>query len=159
MKRLVISISLIFLIVSCGNNQHKTSSSNVKNTEFLFHKDGLLQVSDSIGNKITQFDIEIASDAYKRETGLMYRTSMKPQQAMLFIFDQEKPLYFYMKNTYIPLDIIYINKEKEIVSIAKNAKPLDETTLPSQFPAKYVLEVNAGIADQFDIKKGWKVSW
>jgi uncharacterized membrane protein (UPF0127 family) len=78
---------------------------------------------------------------------------------MLFIFENEKPLYFYMKNTYIPLDIIYINAQKKIVSIAKNAVPLDETTLPSDYPAKFVLEVNAGLTDRFEIKPGLSVDW
>ncbi len=159
MKNIFLSFLLLLFIVSCGESNHSNASSNVKNTEFVFKKDGELVINDSLNNSIATFNIELATDAYKRETGLMYRKSMQPQNAMLFIFEQEKPLYFYMKNTYIPLDIIYINEKMEVVSIAKNAKPLDETTLPSQFPARYVLEVNAGIADQFGIKKGNTVSW
>ena len=66
---------------------------------------------------------------------------------MLFIFDDEKERYFYMKNTKIPLDIIYINSNKTIVSFQKSAKPFDESSLPSNAPAQYVLEINAGLVD------------
>jgi uncharacterized membrane protein (UPF0127 family) len=59
-----------------------------------------------------------------------------------------------MKNTKIPLDIIYINADKKIVSIQKNAKPFDETSLPSEAPAKYVLEINAGLSDKWNLESG-----
>ena len=59
-----------------------------------------------------------------------------------------------MKNTKIPLDIIYIDEDKTIVSFQKNAKPFDETSLPSNAPAKYVLEVNAGLSDQWQLEVG-----
>jgi uncharacterized membrane protein (UPF0127 family) len=64
-----------------------------------------------------------------------------------------------MKNTKIPLDIIYINADKKIVSIQKNAKPLDETSLPSEAPAKYVLEINAGLSDQWNLQSGDKIDY
>ena len=89
----------------------------------------------------------------------MYRNSMKPNQGMLFIFDDVQERYFYMKNTHIPLDIIYINRDKKIVSFQKNAKPLDETPLPSNVPVKYVLEVNAGKADTWSLSVGDSISF
>ena len=63
---------------------------------------------------------------------------------MLFIFDNERPLSFWMKNTYIPLDIIYVNKSLEIVTIQENTMPLNEKPIPSEKPALFVVEVNAG---------------
>ena len=73
---------------------------------------------------------------------------------MLFIFPDEIRRSFYMKNTEFGLDIIYISSHKEIVSIQKNAKPLDENSLPSNAPAMFVLEVNAGLADQWKLENG-----
>jgi uncharacterized protein len=64
---------------------------------------------------------------------------------------------FYMKNTYIPLDIIYLDKDNVIVSIQENAKPLDETSLPSGVPAQYVLEINGGLSQQWSIAVGDKM--
>jgi uncharacterized membrane protein (UPF0127 family) len=159
MKKIFIVLLILLGLYSCGENVKTNQKQQTKTENFAFSKDTELQIKDSLGETIAKFNIELATDAYKRETGLMYRKSMKPENAMLFIFEKEKPLYFYMKNTYIPLDIIYINTQKRIVSIAKNALPLDETTLPSNYPAKYVLEVNAGLADQLGIVPGLKVDW
>jgi hypothetical protein len=103
---------------------------------------------------ITQFDIEIADNDYEVQTGLMHRKSMQDDRAMLFIFPDSRMQSFYMKNTYISLDIIYIDKDKHIVSIQENSNPLDETPLPSQFPAQYVLEINAGLSKKLNLNVG-----
>ena len=89
----------------------------------------------------------------------MYRKSMKENQGMLFVFHEEKPRSFWMHNTYIPLDIIYLNKEKEIVSIAKNAAPLSETSRPSEGDAMYVLEINGGLSDKLGLTKGDRMTF
>jgi len=90
---------------------------------------------------------------------LMYRKSMPNNQGMLFVFEDSRPRSFYMKNTEFGLDIIYINSDKEIVSIQKNAKPMDPTSLPSEDDAQYVLEVNAGLSDTWGLEKGDVVEW
>ena len=84
---------------------------------------------------------------------------MNNSQAMLFIFDVEEPQAFWMKNTIIPLDIIYVNSNKEIVSIAANTEPYSEKSLPSGRPAIYVVEVNGGFCDQYGIAAGSKISF
>ncbi len=84
----------------------------------------------------------------------MYRNSMEQDQGMLFIFEKEEPRGFYMKNTNIPLDLIFLDSENKIVSISKNAKPKSLETIPSEEPAQYVLEVNAGLSDQWNLTLG-----
>ncbi|WP_299125328.1 DUF192 domain-containing protein [uncultured Winogradskyella sp.] len=120
-----------------------------------FKKEGVLTIkktdSDSI---IKTLDIEIADNEYETQTGLMYRTKLKTNHGMLFIFPDEDFRSFYMKNTKIPLDIIYIDTNKTIVSVQKDAQPFDETSLPSDSPAKYVLEINSGLFDEWQIKVG-----
>ena len=149
--RFVVLFSIGVILTSCKEN----TSTKVLTKEIVFKKEGTAVLkkvkTDSI---IANLDIEIADDEYQRQTGLMYRHSMKNHQAMLFIFKDERPRSFYMKNTEIPLDIIYLNKNKQIVSIQKNAKPYDETSLPSQKAAQYVLEVNAGLSDKWNLKTG-----
>ena len=148
MKFLKFSILLLgVLIFSCKKDTKKV----VKPIKIEFKKEGELQLlrNDSL---LAQFNIEIADDEFQRQTGLMNRHSMNYDQAMLFIFDDEQYRSFYMKNTYIPLDIIYIDKDGEIVSFQYDAKPLDESSLPSNVPAKYVLEINAGLAEQYDLQ-------
>jgi hypothetical protein len=112
--------------------------------------------TDSI---IKKLDIEFAEDDYETQTGLMYRTKLDTNQGMLFIFPNEQIRSFYMKNTKIPLDIIYINEEQQIVSFQKNAKPFDETPLPSGAPAKYVLEINAGLSDEWNLEVSDKIEF
>lgn len=126
--------------------------------EITFTKEGELQLmkagTDSI---IASLDIEIADDDYQTETGLMYRNSLGKDQGMLFVFKDVQRRSFYMKNTKIPLDIIYLNGDKEVVNIQKNAKPFDETSLPSEAASQYVLEVNAGLTDVWNLKNGDRI--
>ncbi len=161
MKKILISAAIIASLFSLYNCKDSTNSESKSLTkEITFTNEGELSLlkaeTDSI---IAKLDIEIADDEYSTQTGLMYRNSMAENQAMLFVFDDSKQRSFYMKNTEIPLDIIYINPEKEIVSIQKNAKPFDETSLPSETFSQYVLEVNAGLSDKWKLEKGDKVQF
>jgi len=142
----------------------KTEPKNEQNLvkEVTFTKEGelsLYNLKDVIPNTITKIDIEIADDDYQIQTGLMYRKSMLNSQGMLFTFTEEAPRSFYMKNTEFALDIIFIDSKNKVVSIQKNAKPLDESSLPSEGPAQYVLEINAGLTDTWNLKKGDSISF
>jgi hypothetical protein len=152
----LIAIPIVGLIsyssISCKED---TKSKTVKAITISFKKEGELQIKKSVSDSIiTKLDIEIADDDYSTQTGLMYRDHMENNQGMLFIFPDSDYRSFYMKYTEIPLDIIYISEDKHIVSIQKNAAPMDETSLPSEAPAKYVLEVNAGLSDVWKLEKG-----
>src|SRR5690606_30470350 len=117
--------------------------------------EGELAIIESKTDSIkANFDIEIAETEYETQTGLMYRRSMEENQGMLFIQPTEALQYFYMKNTEFPLDIIYIDGGLKIVSFQKNAKPYDESSLPSNVPAKYVFEINAGLSDKMGFQVG-----
>ncbi len=158
MKKILISAAIvgsIFAFYNCKDNTNSESKSLTK--EITFTNEGELSLlkaeTDSI---IAKLDIEIADDEYSTQTGLMYRHSMAENQGMLFVFNDSRQRSFYMRNTEIPLDIIYFNSEKEIISIQKNAKPFDETSLPSDAASQYVLEVNAGLSDKWKIEKGDK---
>lgn len=152
-----IAISLITLF-SCK----KTKEKEVITEDIKFTKEAELSVyhtTDSILAPIISLDIEIADNEYERQTGLMYRNSMQEKRGMLFICKEYQPQSFYMRNTLIPLDIIYIDDAFKIVSFQKNAKPLDETSLPSDKPAKYVLEINAGLSDTWKLAVGDSISY
>lgn len=152
MRNLSAFFILVFaLALSCKNDKPKTSSK----VEISFKKEGVLQLKKTTTDSIIKtLDIEIADDDYQTQTGLMYRTKLGNNQGMLFIFPDTDYRSFYMKNTKIPLDIIYIDDNKTIVSFQKNAKPFDEKALPSNAPAKYVLEINAGLSDKWAIEIG-----
>ena len=106
------------------------------------------------------FNIEIAKTQEEREKGLMYRSHLEENKGMLFIFQDEEIYPFWMKNTLIPLDIIWINKDLEIVEIKNNFQPCEEDSCPSYKPkqkAFYVLEINAGLAEKYGFKEGDKI--
>ncbi|MBT0607333.1 DUF192 domain-containing protein [Aequorivita echinoideorum] len=155
MKKIFVSVLISMSIFSFYNCKEKTEETKSLTKEITFTKEGELTLfkaeTDSI---IAKLDIEIADDEYQTQTGLMYRHSMPENQAMLFVFNDEQRRSFYMKNTEIPLDIIYFNAEKKINSIQKNAKPNDETSLPSETVSQYVLEVNAGLSDRWNLQNG-----
>jgi len=157
MKKLILLLMILSGLYAC--KEHKSQKKTQKPTEINFTKEGELQIIDTAGVRKAEFDIELATDDYEQQTGLMYRTKMADNQGMLFIFDEEKPHYFYMKNTYIPLDIIFVAADSTIVHIAKNAEPLNEEVLPSEKPAQFVLEIKAGLSDAHQIKKGDKLVW
>lgn len=158
MKRFIFGSSLcLFMVLGCKDNK---TSTPVTTAEVAFTKQGELSLIQKETDSILQtLDIEIADTEYKTQTGLMYRSSMKDHQAMLFIFPDSQVRSFYMKNTQIALDIIYINSNKEIVSFQKNARPFDERSLPSTFPAQYVLEINAGLSDEWGLEAGDRIEW
>ena len=84
---------------------------------------------------------------------------MKESEGMFFIFNREELQSFWMKNTFLPLDIIFVNKANTIVKIHKHTQPLSEQSYPSENPAIYVVEVNSGYADKYNIKEGDKIVW
>jgi uncharacterized membrane protein (UPF0127 family) len=102
------------------------------------------------------YRVEIADDDAERQHGLMFRTSMPDGHGMLFIFPQARPQAFWMRNTYMPLDIIYIGDDGRIVSIVQG-RPFDESPLPSGVPAIGVLEIYAGKAAEQGIRVGDRV--
>ena len=104
-----------------------------------------------------EFQVEIADDARETSIGLMFRREMAENEGMLFDFGAEAPRSFWMQNTYIPLDMIFIKADGTIDSIAEKTTPLSEKSVPSRGPVRFVLEVNAGLADSLGIAPGDKV--
>lgn len=118
------------------------------------------QTLEIIGkNQTHHFTIEIADAPEEQQIGLMYRTEMPQNHGMLFIFPDSAPRSFWMKNTYLPLDLIYIGTDKTIKHIHKNAQPESLAPLPSRHPVQYVLEVNGGLTDEFNIQIGDQVKF
>ena len=102
------------------------------------------------------FVMEIAADEASRQQGLMYRRKMAPDRGMIFEFFQPQPLQFWMRNTRIPLDIIFVGQDARIRQIVKRARPFDETSVPQSgaVTARAVVEINGGLADKLGIKPG-----
>ena len=116
--------------------------------------DGLetLQIVTATGTH--DFQVEIAKDEASRARGLMDRRFMPADHGMLFEFDREAPESFWMKNTYIPLDMIFISRAGVVTNIVANAEPLSERAIPSGPPCMAVLELNGGAAASIGLKVG-----
>ena len=149
MKTLLILIISILLMISL--------------TLFFYYKPN----PPSKNTAIVSFDnVEINAEVADTQTeisrGLMYREELGDEEGMLFIFDDEKDRSFWMKNTLLPLDMVFLDSEKKIVHIVNNARPCEENpclTYSSEKPAKYVIEVNAGFTQEHNIKVGDEVSF
>lgn len=105
------------------------------------------------GGKAT-FSVAVADDFAERAQGLMFVDSMPRMSGMLFVYEAEQPISFWMKNTLIPLDMIFMDAAGRVVHVHANAKPHDLTPVPSMHPARFVLEVNGGLAAKLRIGVG-----
>lgn len=139
-------------------NKSESKSSNSAPASVNFTKEGEVTFWRD-GKKLRKIDVEIAENQAERSKGLMYRPYIPDSVGMLFIFEQSAPQGFWMKNTSIPLDIIYVDENKKIVSIAKNTKPYSEESIPSLGNAQYVVEVNAGFSERNNIITGDAISF
>lgn len=106
----------------------------------------------------TRYQVEIADDDQKRVRGLMFRDSMDADKGMLFVFERDEPRAFWMKNTRIPLDILYFDQARRLVSQQRDVPPCTFgnrcPAYPSDAPATYVLELNAGQAAKLRLENG-----
>ncbi len=98
--------------------------------------------------------VEVADTPAKREIGLMYRSHLAPDAGMIFIFPTALPVRFWMKNTEIPLDMVFADGKRQIIGIVANAAPYSEKLLAVEGNSKYVLEVNAGFCKRYGVKAG-----
>jgi hypothetical protein len=145
-------------MVLCSCRDESTNSK--REVDIKFTKEGNAQLLKiDADSSYARFDIEFAKTAYETQTGLMHRSSMQNNQGMLFVFEEAAPRFFYMKNTRIPLDIIYLSEEQIIVSFHKEAQPFSKTSLPSIEAAKYVLEINAGLIESLGIEVGDRLTF
>ncbi len=106
------------------------------------------------GSGVHVFSVELATNEMERSLGLMYRKEMAPNHGMLFDFQHDQPVQFWMHNTYLPLDMIFITGDGRVLHVAENAKPMSDTLIPSGGAVRGVLEVVAGTAHKFGIKAG-----
>ncbi|WNJ19227.1 DUF192 domain-containing protein [Pontibacter sp. G13] len=155
---------LAFLFVSpnpgASQNAKPATTTAVQGFEPPFVQEGELTFFDhETEAPVGKIAIEIADNEQETTQGLMYRKFMEEDQGMLFLFDSMEPRSFWMKNTHISLDIIYVDEYYRIVSIAKQTTPYSEISIPSEAPAQYVVEVNAGYCDRHGIQKGDRVQF
>jgi uncharacterized membrane protein (UPF0127 family) len=156
-QRVIVGVVVVALVGFFFVNNFITNEPKVE--YYTFSKEGELTFTDSLGVLKSKIDLEIADNDYERQLGLMNRKEMKENEGMLFIFPMQQLQSFWMRNTLISLDIMFINDQKKIVTIHKDTKILSDTSYPSTQPALYVVEVLAGFADRHNIRVGDQINW
>jgi len=124
---------------------------SAQNGDIKFNRSSL--VIDT-GARQIKFDVELALTDAERSRGLMFRDKLGPYEGMLFDFYQEAPVSFWMKNTLIPLDMLFIGPDGHIRRIAERTVPLSTIPVPSVDPVRAVLEINGGLSEKLGIKTG-----
>jgi uncharacterized membrane protein (UPF0127 family) len=150
---ILIALAIIFM------PKKTTQDAAIVSAAPMFKKQGELKFTKGDDKPIVAIDIEIADDEAKREVGMMGRPEMEERQGMLFIFEEEQMASFWMRNTILSLDMIFIDKHGKIVTIHKNTKPFSDDTYSATEMTLLVLEVNAGFTDKYHIKEGDVVNW
>lgn len=154
----LLSLFLVFPLLAAGPGQQVTNGPASDGPQFK--AEGQLVFTKHGTGKVTKMiTIQIADNNEERAEGLMWRRYMPEDEGMLFIFDDEEPLTFWMKNTYIPLDMVFADKSGRIVSIYPEATPLSEASISSVKPAQYVVEVNGGFCAKYGIDVGDKLEF
>ena len=141
---------ILYAVTMSGNNMEADIPEFDKSVDYS-------QVFIYSTNSEITVNVEVADTPQKQSQGLMSRENLKLDHGMLFIFDDESILSFWMKGTLIPLDMIFVDKTFRIINVVDNALPCNTEPCPdysSEKPAKYVLEVNAGFVETNDIEAG-----
>jgi uncharacterized membrane protein (UPF0127 family) len=163
MSRLILFVSLnsiflgFLLITSCGNGDRKTeqqTKENGRELEFLAEVLFIRAESDTVST----VDVAVADNNQSRSEGLMNVNELPENSGMLFIFSNNQVRSFWMANTPLPLDIIFVNSEMNIVRIHRNTQPYSQESIQSEAPAQFVVEVNAGYTLEHDIREGMKIA-
>lgn len=100
------------------------------------------------------FTVELADDFRERAEGLMFREELASSAGMLFVYERPGPVSFWMRNTLIPLDMLFFTEDGVLAHVHSNAIPLDETPIPGGDNIQYVLEINGGLADAYGLRPG-----
>jgi uncharacterized protein len=139
--------------VACKNSQRMSAGASAGEV-------AAARVNIAVGSgRTVPFRVELARTEPEREQGLMYRERMDADAGMLFIFEHAAPLTFWMKNTFIPLDMIFIGADRHIVGIVENAEPRTLSARRVAGVAEYVLEINGGLSAKLGIRPGAAVDF
>ena len=160
MRSLLVLLPLLMLVAACGDNAStaRTDTTEPPEETISFRIDGTLDFLRQ-GELLMTIDIEIAEGDSAVQRGMMQRTSFPANTGMLFLFDDVVIRNFWMGNTPLSLDLLFIDADSQIVDFAKYATPFSDDTISSRVPAQFVLEMPAGFVDSQGIVEGDKARW
>jgi len=146
MRASLIICCLLGLLAACASSPEEQAT-------------GTLDFIGADGKVIRTIQIDIAASDAERQRGLMDRTSLSLEEGMLFIFPAPDSQSFWMRNTYIPLDIMFVGADRRMVNIVKRTTPLSDDSIRSAGPSQYVVEVRGGFSDRFGLDDSVSIRW
>ncbi|WP_246138156.1 DUF192 domain-containing protein [Fodinibius salinus] len=155
---LPVAIIAAILLSGCSQAQKKSNTKNTNDSGRTLEFVRSVSFLSASGDTASTVQVAVADDDTERNQGLMDVRDLPESKGMLFIFENNEPRSFWMANTPLSLDIIFVNNEGEIVRIHHSAQPFSEKNVKSDKPAKYVIETNAGYCISNDIQEGMNVS-
>ena len=150
---------IVVLAIGLGLGCKSPEPTPAPETEPTFRADGVLDFMRADSSIATRIFIEIAESAEAQATGLMYRRSLPERGGMLFIDQEPSMRSFWMKNTPLSLDILFVDSLGSVVNIVKNTAPFSEEHILSTAPAQYVVEVRSGFVDKYRITEDFHITW
>ncbi len=161
MRLSLLMASAALLLAACSPGAGEASPAADQTAPAVHAISGLAVVPLTVtsGKARHSFRVEVAGTSAQQAKGLMFRTALGADEGMIFPMNPPRPASFWMRNTVIPLDLVFVGPDGRITNIAANAVPYDETPLPSAGLVKAVLELNAGHAAQLGIAPGDLVEW
>lgn len=159
---LLLFLASFWMVAGCGEEPSgdaiEEATSGETSSTIPWRVDGTLSFNRD-GESLGTIEIEIADSDSSRMRGMMQRESIPDDWGMLFIFPNEEERGFWMANTPMALDLMFISADSTIINIARYVQPMSAETVPSDGPARFVLEVEAGYTDSIGIVEGDRVNW
>lgn len=142
---------MLLILVGCNGDEPDRPSA--------FEKEGTLTFYTPDDTSLKTIDVEIADSDAERQRGLMHRRSLGYDRGMLFIFDEVSEGSMWMKNTPLPLDIVFVDADSQVINVHRRTTPFSEEPIEPAAPRKFVVEVRAGFADKFGVTDSSWVRW
>jgi len=151
--RLVLFVGIFGLLLgACGSDEPDPENTS-------FQKEGRLAFLGPDGDTLRAIDVEIAETDAERQRGLMHRRSLGYDRGMLFIFEEVNEGGMWMRNTPLPLDIVFVAPDSHVINIARRTTPFSDKSIKPSAPRKFVVEVRAGFAARFGLTDSTRIRW
>lgn len=150
--RFALLVAPLLLFGACSSDEPDPEDTS-------FQKEGRLAFLQPNGDTLRAIDIEIADTDEERQRGLMHRRSLGYNRGMLFIFDEVDDGGMWMRNTPLPLDIVFAAPDSQVINIARRTTPFSDETIEPAAPRKFVVEVRAGFANRFGLSDSTRIRW
>ena len=155
----LIIATLLFVGIGTGGCGDSAPDRGSPSNPPEFRHDGTLTFVSAEGDSLVTIDIEIADTDPERAQGLMYRRSMRYDRGMLFVFDESSTSGMWMRNTPLPLDMIFVDADGEIINIVERTTPFSDESIMPEAPRKYVVEVRGGFVERYSLPETARIEW